>query len=643
MPILFKKSPSFLRLINTYCCFAWTLSQEMQAVGITYRAVFEQMMAIDWPSRITRDKAIAFVQSLVRKRHMENTDPLEYTDMAKNYFVLKLGEKYRAITKPLIDAGILQSTKYYRPGYHNDEGFYIKGQCLSYRINPELLDDEVIKVIYEGESKKQKCRDEVTMRSKQLLRQVRIPDLNSRQLIAFVKTSLTDERIRKMLKVNEEVTDSIIQIKGHSHPIPLSKVQRRTRDLIQDGKYCYIEHLHIYIARKRRHLTQAYCDQLLRIKHRNVYADRNETNLRLDSNLTNLKSDFIGLLSIDGQRLSQVDLKNSQFRFFIYLLEQCERKILFGNAAIDFPAAKFSAAAGAKLDNTWEGGKEKEIDEKFVTLLCVKFDELCIDKRGSTPSFTTDYSLFKKLGKTGGLYEYIQKIYWDEKGVKISRKEAKKMMFTIAFSAYRYQPECKQLIKKHFPSVIGLIDAYKRAMCDTYADDATITPVQAREKGNASFAVMLQQTESLVFIDRILAECHKRNIKALSKHDSILCRQCDRHIVTKVICKVLNKIFGKWTYSLDIDGKVFTLQEKKKSRMKRFVNNFVHTLFGLEYRANGPPTLWNERLKMNAEVAVCDVPGTDDVDVLTDTHVQTGERRQLSARVEALRKRIMGG
>ncbi|MDG2448304.1 MAG: hypothetical protein P8M34_01655, partial [Saprospiraceae bacterium] len=261
---------------------------------------------------------------------MENTTPMEYTDMARKYFGIKLGEKYRAVTKPLIDQGILQSTGHYYKGYYTDDGHYIKGQCLSYRINPELMDDEVVKVVYEGEKKHQKCRDDVTLKSKQILRQVRIPDMNSRELITFVKRSLTDERIRKKLKVNSpcnstiniddittEIKDRTIHIKGSPYPVPLESIKLKTKSLIKDGKYCHIEHLDVYLKRKRRHLIQSYCDQLLRIKHRNVYADRNDTNLRLDSNLTNLKSDFMSLLNIDGQRLSQIDLKNSQFRFFV--------------------------------------------------------------------------------------------------------------------------------------------------------------------------------------------------------------------------------------------------------------------------------------------------------------------------------------
>ena len=693
-------------------CLRPDMHAGMQAVGITYQAVFERMMQINWPSRITRDKAIAFVQALIRKRRMENTDVLEYTDMARNYFAIKLGEKYRAITKPLLEAGILQSTNYYRPGWENEFGEYIKGQCLSYRINPKLLTDDMIQILYEDKKKHQKCRDEVTMASKQILRQLRIPSMNSREIIKFVKRTLTDDRIRKMLKVGDEICDDVINLKTRDDDrskylsnaegedqvqdmngvrqgkwrirhVKLERIRniyqtdngdctRRRRVLIQDGKYCYLDFLDDYIGRKRRHLTQAYCDQLLRIKHRNVYADRNETNLRLDSNITNLKSDYLSLLTMDDQRLSQVDLKNSQFRFFIMLLEQCERQV-FGARINDFPLGlqmpdPQKSEVAAKLEI-----KEKGIIEgKQVTLLCVLIDQFCLDKSGATTSFAADYKLFKKLGKTGQLYEYIQKIYWDETGKSISRAEAKKLMFTIAFASHKYWPEGKNVLHSHFPSIIRLIDGFKVEMIRQYAlnsankgtkigyslisglgdpqlkesdgknkNSKVVITAEDRQKGNASFAIMLQQTESLVFIDRILARCHNKGIKALSKHDSIVCRQCDTHKVTKIICKVLNQLFGRFSYSLDIDGKVFELREKKKSRMGRFVDTFMHTLFGIANRANAPPINWQSRDTSDSYTAAVDAPEKYNIDT-AHQELGVGQSTTLSPRIAALRKKLMG-
>ena len=51
----------------------------------------------------------------------------------------------------------------------------------------------------------------------------------------------------------------------------------------------------------------------------------------------------------------------------------------------------------------------------------------------------------------------------------------------------------------------------------------------------------------------------------------------------------MNQIFGKATYSLDVDGEVFKIPKKRKSRLGRVATEVVHTLFGLTHQANAPP------------------------------------------------------
>jgi len=285
----------------------------------------------------------------------------------------------------------------------------------------------------------------------------------------------------------------------------------------------------------------------------------------------------MSLLAIDGQRLSQVDLKNSQFRFFVYLLEQCERDIKYAGGISEADLAEFYSVADRKMEIRKEG---KKIEGKPVTLLSVTLNENAVSKQGLMLSFSKDYVLFKKLVKTGQLYEHIRELIWKETGRSITRNEAKKVMFTIAFASHRYQPEEKQIMRKYFPSIISIIDNYKK-QASKILDDS--------KKGSASFAILLQQTESLIFIDEILAKCHKAGIKALSKHDSIVCRQCDKHKVTKVICKVLNSLFGHYTYALDIDGDLFDLKPKRKSRLGRVAMDLFNSVMGYSYQANAPP------------------------------------------------------
>ena len=62
---------------------------------------------------------------------------------------------------------------------------------------------------------------------------------------------------------------------------------------------------------------------------------------------------------------------------------------------------------------------------KPITLLSILFSEYCIKKEGLSRSLTADYKRFRKLVKTGQLYEYIQKVYWSEtKGKSLEELES---------------------------------------------------------------------------------------------------------------------------------------------------------------------------------------------------------------------------
>lgn len=555
----------------------------MRVNGLVYSPMYDAINAIAWESERLREKAIEFIEEFSKKRHIENTMPLEYTDMAAVYLRKKIDTQYRRIVKPLLHAGIVESTGYYRVGYHSESG-YVKGQCLSYRLNPDLLSDDLVPITYRNSRKYQKSNDYVVTRSKAVLRQLRLADLGSRDIVRFVRATLTDDRIRRMLSVDDEIKDQLIFLKGKPYPIPRNKVRLGKRQLIKDGKYCHVDHVDHYIQRKRRVLIKAYSDQLLRIKKRNIYADRNDTNYRLDSNVTNLKSDYISLLSIDGEGLSQIDLKNSQFRIFVHLLEACERQIINGRQPRLTDVAKLNLEKAANqrfaLETEKEGGKER----KPVTLLLLKMLESVVEYRGSMPCFSRDYVLFKKLVKSGKLYEYIQQKYWEDTGCKLSRAEAKGIMFSIAFSSPCYHSQQKDFFSNHFPSILAVIDGFKRSRMKYLGKGRS-------KEGSASFAVMLQRIESSIFIDVILERCYKKGLKVLSKHDSILCRRSDKHVVTAIICRVLNELFGRNTYSLDIDGEVYEIKERKASRWKKAVFAAATLFSGSNRQGNAPPAV----------------------------------------------------
>ena len=62
-----------------------------------------------------------------------------------------------------------------------------------------------------------------------------------------------------------------------------------------------------------------YMNRITNLQHHKLlYCHRNLTNKRLDTNLTNLKKEFLDFITLDGERLSEIDLSNSQI-----LLTRC--------------------------------------------------------------------------------------------------------------------------------------------------------------------------------------------------------------------------------------------------------------------------------------------------------------------------------
>lgn len=93
--------------------------------------------------------------------------------------------------------------------------------------------------------------------------------------------------------------------------------------LIQDQKKFWIANLDEFVIMKKNVFTDAYMGSIDKIEKGYWYADRNSTNNRLDSNITNLCGDLTKEI-IESNDLVQFDLANSQFAILSHILKQKE-------------------------------------------------------------------------------------------------------------------------------------------------------------------------------------------------------------------------------------------------------------------------------------------------------------------------------
>ncbi len=69
--------------------------------------------------------------------------------------------------------------------------------------------------------------------------------------------------------------------------------------------------------------------------------------------------------------------------------------------------------------------------------------------------------------------------------------------------------------------------------------------------GNNSFAILLQMTESNLFIDLIKKELDRLGFDITTKHDSILCPVSQKDEIEKVIKRILDEELGKYELSIE--------------------------------------------------------------------------------------------
>ena len=121
------------------------------------------------------------------------------------------------------------------------------------------------------------------------------------------------------LIINEKITDQHVYI---THDKEKYRYHRDTaiklasdsgNNLIKFSDKFYIDQPEYFIANKSRQLKITYCQSVFNIKNELFYCNRNDTNNRLDYNLTGLKKELFTKLTFDGERLTELDIANAQF------------------------------------------------------------------------------------------------------------------------------------------------------------------------------------------------------------------------------------------------------------------------------------------------------------------------------------------
>jgi hypothetical protein len=234
------------------------------------------------------------------------------------------------------------------------------------------------------------------------------------------------------------------------------------------------------------------------------YFKRNKTNNRLDTNLTNLKSELRQF--IKGDYVS-IDLKNSQPFFLSMLLQSIVQDNSINRCCL--------------LDNF-----------TLIKTFGIKaFKSISKVRHFEENAFLANLSMYSVEVLNGTLYDNIIEKY---KGEALTRKQIKDIMFKVLFSSnnciingrlfYPYKKE-KEIFASVYPSVYEIIEILKA-------------------NNNSLLPIYLQRLESYIFIDCIAKKLVENNIIPLTIHDSVIVQIAKTNETLEIMNDVFNENFG---------------------------------------------------------------------------------------------------
>ena len=515
-------------------------------------------------------------------------------DISREHFRHRLGTHYLKNLQTLCKAGIvITDHEYTQPKRDKHTGEVISlGQCKRYSFSKDLVFTDPDYVAYHAKTSKMFDSSYVVRQTVPLIAQLKcIRSLSQMKKLVF--ETVTREYVLARCKVDDAIPQGAYEWRDeptgykqtHHLNFILKLAKKGGLNAILYNKKVYLSKLDVFVKEKIDTLRTEYLranEKLMNSKQRhNIFCSRNDRNQRLDTNLTNFKKEFIQYYHLDNEPLWSIDLSNSQFTLLAKVTDEWQKanNQHFSNEDISkkfnsleqCEAAKYSGGClGESRENTNSNSNKMSYQQvikqnlilsvtqnhkkqgKKAGLIDCNSKSLCTEKNMKTiiaeKYNMSDLEEFKTATRAGVFYETFQQILKNE-GQTYTRDEIKKMMFLMLFSAAGYSSAEKKLLAKYYPNVVSFAKAFKRAFTDFYIDEG-MNYHEAKDKGDASLAVTLQQIESAIFIDGILTRLLRMGYRVFSKHDSILCKKSDVPAVEAVVREVLDVELGIGAYRL---------------------------------------------------------------------------------------------
>lgn len=306
----------------------------------------------------------------------------------------------------------------------------------------------------------------------------------------------------------------------------------------------------------RKKITNTITAYMMADKRQRFF-NRNRTNGRLDTNITNMKSELRSFIAGD---FVQIDLKNSQPFFLMAFLKILDN--FFNTHSIDYELLTTGIPLCSNLDSL---DMVKSFGTQSIKEVSKIHQKQNISKMVNY--WSADFDKFSQWVTDGILYDNLKKEY----GNGMSRAEVKDTTFVVLYSQnelYKnnkrivpYEKE-KQVFASVFPTVAQVVELLKT-------------------KEHNQLAIWLQKMESYIFIDCIAKELFDAGITPITIHDSVLVPTHQQRDALAIIENIFSREFGIIpTFSIEplrprLSAREYDLSNDKRELATTYQNGMI--------------------------------------------------------------------
>lgn len=273
-------------------------------------------------SKINTNHAIHLVDLIKNKSYRE----YRLNDMAVplpyNYLIKVFTSSYKKnFLQALLDNNIIICSNYYSKD---------NSVCLNYNINSIYTYTNISYYTYMSVD-----FDETSVNSDfEYYQNAFSEDIQTLNIDANSLYDIMNEKISHLsinsFNINEQIEEAffeIIEKKGNNvlkYNITLEaaivKANASGRVVLQDKTQYYLVDANEFIANKKDSMIDSYRTSIHKLTNNYLFANRNATNNRLDTNITNMCGELVDQLCEDND-LVQIDLSNSQFAILAHVMK----------------------------------------------------------------------------------------------------------------------------------------------------------------------------------------------------------------------------------------------------------------------------------------------------------------------------------